>query len=361
MSNETWPKINAKSFLIVCFRYIGDVLMTTPLAYSIKTAFPDADIDYLVFQGTDKAIAKNTHIRKIITVPKSENNIGILFKLFRSYDVAIAANVSDRTLIAAAIAGKQTLGLTYGRNGDLWKHFLLDAQQTYNDRLHAVSSILSMTFQMGIPAIPRVVMGYDNDDVEFVRSLLPAGNFMLLHPYSMKRCKYWPAERWGKLAALIQQHTDCVVIFTATPSPDDNAFLDEILRYAPKGVISFPCSLTQFAAALSGCTAYIGIDTAATHIAAALDVPVVALFGPTLTRYWAPWPNDCRNPSPFIDNKGIQRKEYVTVVQKDWECVPCNKETCTISKRNKMECLEEITPEEVFREVMDNVSKHYHK
>ena len=138
-----------------------------------------------------------------------------------------------------------------------------------------------------------------------------------------------------------------------TPSQGDRSYLDEILSGADPRVMTF-ASMTpnHFAAALKNCTAYIGIDTATTHMAAAAEVPTIAVFGPTLTRYWAPWPNGCEDPSPFAVNKGVQHRKYVTVVQKDWECVPCNRETCRISSRNRMECLEELTAEEVLAEVL---------
>ena len=212
--------------------------------------------------------------------------------------------------------------------------------------------MLSLASKLGIPAIPRAVMGYDRDDVAFARDAISSDRYVLMHPYSMKHCKYWPAEHWGKLAALIHDQIGCTAVFTATPAPDDKAYLDQILSFAPRDAVTFPCNLNQFAAALKDCIAYVGIDTAATHIAAAIEAPTIALYGPSLTRYWAPWPNGCEESSPFAANKGIQRKGYITVVQKEWDCVPCNMETCRISTRDKMECLEAITPEEVLREII---------
>jgi len=85
---------SSPTYLIVCFRFVGDVLVTTPLALSIKTAYPDANIDYLVFKGTKKILDKNPHVRKVITVPRKGANIGALFSLFRKYDIAIAGKVA---------------------------------------------------------------------------------------------------------------------------------------------------------------------------------------------------------------------------------------------------------------------------
>lgn len=346
-------RASAPSYLIVCFRFIGDVLVTTPLALSIKTANPDAVIDYLVFKGTEKVLAKNPHIRKVYTVPRGTSGLGILLSLFRKYDIAIAAYPSDRTAMAAAIAGKRSVGLTYGLKKEWWKSLVLDIHHVCCDRIHVVSNILMLLWRLGIEPVPRVVMGYDQSDTAFARNAVPFDHYVILHPYSMKKYKYWSAKNWAGLAALIQERTNFTVVFTKTPQPEGAELLEQIQKYAPQNIRIFdaPCTLNQLAAILKGAAAFVGIDTAVTHMAAALDIPTIAIYGPTLTRYWAPWPNDSLNPSPFVENTGVQRKSYITVVQKKWQCVPCNKETCQISRLGVIECLEELTVEEVFVEL----------
>lgn len=361
ISSQICIKGSAPSFLIVCFRYIGDVLITTPLAVSIKQAIPGATVDYLVFEGTEGVLVNNPLIRKVISVPRDKSNTGVLLSLFRRYDIALAAYPSDRTVVAAATTGRHSVGLIYDGKGSYWKKNILSSYQPCDDSRHVVTNILSLLKPLGISPIPSLVMGYDDDDLAFARDAMPAEKYMVLHPYSRNKCKYWQASHWVSLAGLIRSETGCQVVFTRTPDPGDEEYLEQILAAAPQGVEAFKeaCSLNRLAAAIKKSTAFIGIDTAVTHIAAALEIPTFAIFGPTLTRYWAPWPNGCQEASPFAANMGIQRKGQVTVVQQAWECVPCNRETCAISTRNRMECLEQLTPEEVFKEIMDNV-EHCH-
>ena len=326
--------------------------MTTTLAVAIKQAFPQASIDYLVFEGTEGVLAHNPLIRRVITVPHKKYNLGVLLPMFRKYDVAFAAYPSDRTLIAAAIAGKYSVGLTYNTKM-LWKRIVLNAYRLCDDRVHVMSNLQALLSHVGIPPVPKVAAGYDDADLAYARQAMPAGRYVILHPFSRNRCKYWPAESWSELAALIQQRTDCRVVFTRTPAEADRTYLEPILAGAPVETLAFtePCTLAQLAAAIKGSAAFVGIDTAVTHTAAALEVPTLALFGPSLTRYWGPWPNGCCEASPFAANKGVQRVGNVTVVQKDWPCVPCNRESCVISTRGKMECLEELAALEVFDEL----------
>lgn len=347
--------------MIVCFRFIGDVLVTTPLAVSIKQAIPDATVDYLVFEGTEGVLLNNPLIRNVITVPRKGSNANVLLSLFRSFDVALAAYPSDRTLIAARFAGKYAIGLIYDGKQAWWKKALLSAYSGCNDRRHIVPNILSLLAPLGIVPVPRMATGCNDQDLAFARATMTAEKYVILHPYSRNHCKYWPAEKWGKLAALIHEQTNCKAVFTTTPDPADRSYLQKVLAEAPPDVIIFsePCSLSQLAAAIKDCVAFVGIDTVVTHMAAALEVPTIALFGPSLTRYWGPWPNGCTEQAPFSDGGGTQQKVKITVLQKDWDCVPCNREECAISTRNVMECLEAITPEEVFKELLSNVARHH--
>ncbi len=338
-----------ESYLIVCFRYIGDVMVTTSLALSIKTARPDAVVDYLLFEGTEKAVLKNPHVRNIIKIPKGGIAFTKLLSLYKRYDIAIAAYPSDRTVIAAALAGKVSLGITNGRRMEWWKHLLLHFHTVTNNLTHVVSNMQMLAHLMAIKPIPCLTMGYDQDDLKYALSSISCKKYILIHPYSMKLFKYWSAAKWGELARIIHTETDCKVVFTSIPGTEEGNYLKEILSFSPNDAAIFPSgSLNQFAAALVGCSAYIGIDTATTHIAAACKVPTIAIYGPSLTRYWAPWPNGCKEHSPFAENSGVQRYDYVTVIQKDWPCVPCNSETCAITTRGKVECMEQITAEEVF-------------
>lgn len=350
MSNGTNSTNETRSFLIVCFRFVGDVLVTTPLALSIKTAYPDAVVDYLVFQGTEKVLVKNPHVRNVITIQKNTTGLGVLLSLYKKYDVAIAAYPSDRTVVAAAITGKKAVGLTNGWRKEWWKSALLHHQDVSYDRIHVVANMLMPLRMLGIAPVSQVVMGYDEDDLAFARKKVPLQRYIILHPYSMKEYKYWPAEKWASLVGLIKKQTGCVPVFTRTPEAEGEAYLERIRRCTPQGIeaIDGICSLNQLAAIIKGAAAFIGIDTAITHLAAAMNCPTIALFGPTLTRYWAPWPNGCENQSVFAAEKGMQRHDYITVVQKGWECVPCNQETCAISRRGVIECLEEMSEDEVL-------------
>ena len=57
-----------RTFLIISLRYIGDILLSTALARSIKAALPDATVDYLVFAGNEGILDGNPDVRRVLTM-----------------------------------------------------------------------------------------------------------------------------------------------------------------------------------------------------------------------------------------------------------------------------------------------------
>ena len=328
------------------------MLVTTPLALSIKKALPQARVDYLVFQGTQAVLAKNPYVDRVHAIANGSKSPANALRLLRRYDFALSTNPSDRNTLFAALAGQRSLGLTGRGRQQWWKRLVLDVSCDYDDSRHAVQNMLTLLEPLGIPKIAELTVAFDRDDIACAGQRLPDSGYVLLHPYSRGRYKYWPAERWGALAGLIRQ-TGLVPVFTITGDPADRELLATILSHAPPGCRSLaePLTLNQLAAALHGCAAYVGIDTVVTHIAAAVGARTVALLGPTMTRYWAPWPNGCRELSPFAANRGVQRVGNVTVLQQDWPCTPCNQTVCGLTG-GAARCLEQIEPEAVLQELL---------
>lgn len=340
-----------RTYLIVCCRYIGDVLVTTPLALSIKTADPDAIVDYLVFEGTEGILDKNPHVRTVHTIPNKKASIGKLFSLYRQYDVAIAAYPSDRTVVAAAIAGRYAIGLSYKRKNEWWKQFVLNDSFFCDSDKHVVVNILSLLAPLKIIPMSRLVVDVGHLPKDLEDFIASCGNYIVFHPYSRSSYKCCPATVWAKLARKIVENTDFKVLITRTPGDTDTLYLQSILALSPSSVLVMPtvCSLGELATVIRTGSAYIGVDTVMTHVAASQGIPTIALFGPTLTSYWGPWPQDCNEQStPYKKVNGVQRVANITVMQKNWDCVPCNMEKCVISQSNEMVCLEEVDVEEVF-------------
>jgi heptosyltransferase-3 len=99
----------------------------------------------------------------------------------------------------------------------------------------------------------------------------------------------------------------------------------------------------------------VGTDTVITHMAAALGVPTVALFGPSNPVKWGPWPKGyCREGSPYV-MRGTQRAGNVILLQGNGECVPCREEGCDRHIGSFSRCLLELSADEVIRAVEEGL------
>ncbi len=126
--------------------------------------------------------------------------------------------------------------------------------------MHAVDFYLA---QVGAPpgAVPRMPIQ------------APPAGYAVIHPFSGSPRKNWPLERFRETAAILQRQLP--VHWCAGPEEE----LD--------GAVRFP-DLRGLARWLAAASVYIGNDSGISHLAAACGVPVVALFGPTDPRMWAP-------------------------------------------------------------------------
>jgi len=107
-----------------------------------------------------------------------------------------------------------------------------------------------------------------------------SANSAVIHPGSGGRHKCWPVENYQRLTeALLQKHY--TVYWSLGPADEDIPI--------PMGVRTLPCSdLVRLGRILASAAWYIGNDSGITHLAAAVGCPVLAIFGPTNPRVWAP-------------------------------------------------------------------------
>jgi heptosyltransferase-3 len=120
-----------------------------------------------------------------------------------------------------------------------------------------------------------------------VRELV-TGPFVHMHPASRWRFKCWPAERNAALADRLADEGHRVVM---TSAPDETPFIDEILgKMKSKPVnLAGTLSLKELGALTARARLFVGVDSMPMHLAAAMGVPTVALFGPSSEIVWGPW------------------------------------------------------------------------
>ena len=337
--------------LLVCPQRIGDVLLATPLARSIKQAWPDVQLDILVFAGTEGVLEGNDDISEIIVVPvrvPKIERLRQLQRLWRRYDLAVSPLPTDRARIYCWAAGKKRLGVVRPLAKDRAKKWLLHQTLNFDDLdTHTVSMGLRLTKLMGIRACcevvpPRVLP----DKLEPLLAQLGAlgdAPFAVLHTYPKFRYKMWTETGWIALVQALRAR-GLGVILTGSADQAEVAYVEKIARASPAETrnLAGTLSLAETAELIRRAVLYVGPDTAVTHIAAATGTPTVALFGPSNPVKWGPWPSTWTSEASPWSRVGSSRQGNVYLLQGAAPCVPCMLEGCERHINSRSDCLDTL-------------------
>ena len=348
------------SILVVVTRRVGDVLLTTPLIRSLKRAWPGASIDVLAFAGTEGVLAANADIRRVLTIaerPHWREHLPLCASIARRYDVALSVVPSDRPTLYAWLAGRWRAGLVVDAPKHRWKTWLLQRWAPFDDRnTHTVLMHLALAATLDIAPCNDVVAAWrDSDRSELVRQLPFALNvpYAVLHTCPKFSYKMWRGAAWIEVAQWLQAR-GLHVVLSGGGDADEVDYVGAIARRIP-GVIDLAGKLTlsHVACLLHHARACAGPDTAVTHMAAALGIPVVALYGPTDPVKWGPWPAGYVHAVNPWRRLGTQHVNNVTLIQGNAACVPCCNEGCDRHVASFSDCLQQLPVSNVIEALAD--------
>jgi heptosyltransferase-3 len=333
--------------LVVALRRLGDVLLTTPLIRSLKRAYPQASIDALVFAGTEGILTGNPDLSGIFTIPQRprlRETLALALRLGRRYDLALSTQTGDRPTALAIIAARQSAGpLEPSGLAAAVKRLGLSRSYVRDSSQHRVLDILGLAELLGITAHAEIVC-----PTGAVRSaLVPTRPYAVVHAAPMFIYKRWTADGWRNLAAALRERGLATVI---TGAATDRVYLDDLWRGSDVVRLDGKLEWPELAGAIAAAQAYIGPDTAITHLAAATGTPTVALYGPTDPRLWGPWPVGGLD-RPWAAAGTMQRRGNVWLVQNPLPCLPCQLEGCDRRLDSHSQCLDELSVAQVMTAV----------
>jgi heptosyltransferase-3 len=340
------PELPARPrILVVALRRLGDVLLTTPLIRSLRRAWPDANLDVLVFADTAGILEGNPDVDRVVAMPVRPSlaqSLALAARLFRRYHLAVSTQSGDRPTFFALLAGRDHAGPVWP--AERTKRALLGRCVAAGEGAHRVEEMLRLADALGIARVAEVVAP--------VGALAPShvvpGPYAVIHAAPKFRYKQWTRDGWRALAQALAQRGLAVA---ATGGPGDRAYLDDVWHDLPDvrrldGLLRWP----EIAALIAGAQLYVGPDTSVTHLAAASGCPTVALYGPTDPRLWGPWPAQGLS-APWAAAGTIQQRRNVWLVQNPLPCLPCQQEGCDRHRMSRAQCLDELLPAQVLAAV----------
>ncbi|NDJ61131.1 MAG: WecB/TagA/CpsF family glycosyltransferase [Chloroflexi bacterium] len=303
---------DAPRILVVQIADIGDLILSTPALSALRERHPDAHITLLttphsapILAGLDLVDAILTFERGALTRPRHlprdlRRAVALARRLRRGrFDVTIflhhfstRAGSLKFAGIAAAAGSPQRVGLDNGQAGFLTQRL---PDHGFGAR-HQAQYWLDLVALLGADSTPRPAQIARDDQA--ADRLLPGSDAadrlrVAIHTGSggYSRARRWSPESFAAVAAARIGHDGAQIILVGGPG-DDSAAVTAAMRSADLDHLvdlTGQTSLAALAGVLARCDLCIGADSGVLHAAAAVGLPVVAIFGPSNHAAWHPW------------------------------------------------------------------------
>jgi heptosyltransferase I len=344
------------AILIVKLSAIGDVVHTLPLLEVLRANFPDARIDWVIEEEASHILEGHGALDRIIVSRRKLWQRSILRKRSRSetirevlgfvrelrsetYDLVIdMQGLLKSGFLTGLSRGRRKIGFTWAREGST---LFLSEKPYFEDQCHqhAIKRYLKAAKILGCEVsswqgrVPVRETDEERVDELLSREGLNGNRCAAINPMARWETKLWEPRKFALLADRIQDELGMAVLFTGCR--EDAAAIEEIRAQMKTGGshnLAGLVGLRELASLYTRCSVLITTDTGPMHIAAAMDCPVVALFGPT-----APW-----RTGPY----GTGHK----VVRRGLACSPCFKKKC-----DHRSCMKGITVDSVLQGVREQL------
>lgn len=274
---------------ILAFETIGDTLLASTLVASLRAAWPGVRIVVFASSGNAGVLPLVEGIETVVEVPLTRPLRAVRAVRSAAVDLAIDIGQWPRwyAVLSALSHSQYTIGFaTPGQ----WRHFAYDCAVPHGDDVHELEN-----FQRLLAPLPRVV------PVPPARALKPVGPlpkaahaklpYVIVHPWASGfnfSAREWPLDRWVELIGRIEAAGRTVLI---SGSAADGARASELAARCAAGHVESVAGrwrLPELAAVVAHADAVVCVNTGIMHLAGLLDVPLVALHGPTSRRRWGP-------------------------------------------------------------------------
>ena len=278
-------RTHAPRFLILRGGAIGDFVATLPVLQALRTQWPEAVIEIWGYPHIANLAVAAGLAHSVVSLDRAEMSRFFVpepqftdaqVMAVRSFDILFnylhdpVGQVRSNLLLAGA---KQVLsGSPLIKRGHAIP-FLLEPLQAL--AMYETDLVPTLLFSS-----ERLVRGRARLEERGLH-----GKPIVVHPGSGSPSKNWPAERFVEVIRRLRSHHKEVV---AVVGEADVAGAALLAREMPDLPLLSGLSLTELAETLSECASFLGNDSGITHLAAAVGLPVVALFGPSEPDTWAP-------------------------------------------------------------------------
>lgn len=321
-------KNRIKKILVLRYRSIGDIILSSPALEALRLTFPSARIDMVIDDVFEDICHGHPNIDYLILHKRDTSGMTRFQKMMlglkfiakirkQKYDLVIDLHGGPRSAPLAWLSGaRYRVGYRLRLRSKLFYnipilHGTVEAH-TVDVMLNAIRAIDGV-----MPEEKKLYLGHRPEDKEFVTGFLrkfgvsEKDRLVMVHPGARVDIKRLPAEKMGQLARWMADDLGVKVVYAGNNA--DIAEIAGIVSYSGKrGLIATNLKLGHLAALIASCDLFIGNDSGPMHMAAALGVPVVSFFGPSDPAIWGPVAAQAK----VIRNAPLM------------ECQPCDQKNC---------------------------------
>jgi lipopolysaccharide heptosyltransferase II len=318
--------------------WIGDAVLARPAIDSVAASFPQAELWLSATEWVKDLFSSDGKIAGLVPPPPS-NGVHSVREAARklksgSFDIGILLTNSFGSALLLSLAG---IPERWGYASDGRALLLTKAVRNTNrdSARHQVHYYLDLVAGLGLKAgSPALRLTATDEEKNAARKHLeeaglnPGQPLLILSPGAgYGPAKRWPASRFAALASLFRERKNASVVIIGSASESwIAAEISSSLNKKPL-VLTGKTTLPELKGLISLARLFISNDSGPMHLANAMGIPVVGIFGPT----------DPAVTGPF--------EQPAAVVKKDVPCWPCFYRKCPYDHR----CMTRIDPEEVYR------------
>ncbi|HET7767012.1 MAG TPA: lipopolysaccharide heptosyltransferase I [Burkholderiales bacterium] len=330
--------------LLIKLTSLGDLIHALPALSDAQNARPGIEFDWVVDENFQEIAGWHPAVRGIITTNHREwrgavtsaETHGSISKTIqrirsREYDLVIDGQGNFKTALLSLLSKGPRAGFDAASVREWVAHLAYQRRYAASKSAHAIERLRRLfAAALGYP-MPESAPDFRIQRERFVEPKvdLPPGYLVFVHNASWKT-KLWPERHWIDLIGKCTQAGFRVLLPWGNREEEARAKRLAVLA----GVQVLPrLSLSEVGYVIAQAKACVCMDTGLSHLAAALDVPSVTLYGAT--------------DSGLIGASGVSQVH----IKSDRFCSPCQSKTCRYSSGDNP-CLELIAPDRVYAELL---------
>jgi len=333
---------------------LGSIMEATPLLRAIRGRYPQARLIFVTF-GSNELIISRLNVCDELRVIRTDSPLHFVFDVVRTIvwlrcqrvEAVIDLEFFSKFSTLLSFLSGAAIRVGFHLN-DFWRYSLVTHPIYFNYFRHIADVYEEAGRQLDVKVSDRSLSRIEptEAEAESVRQFLSRHGWsedrvlLGVNVNSGQLCleRRWPKEKWGALiSALLERHDGMYVV--ATGSPDEKQYVESLgalvdEKYRGRIIVAAgSLSLMEFVAGLSLFAGFVTGDSGPLHLAAAHDVPIVSVWGPSRPGFYCP------------------RRDSIRCIFKDYHCSPC---VCMFTTfegmwcNHEAWCMEAIEPQVVL-------------